>query len=178
MLKKIMLILIIAILLLQWQYHASANDCSSGLGLTNLSCAGSPDDFTISDTLRPANAPLTVYNRRAISALLSLHGDSMWIGYSAGGWAIPGGFGSPHMAGEAWITLDYSDGSQQWIWIVRDDLSPQVEYIWLFPYLFNKCDSNGQHCGQHPSGQFIVPRSQLHAVYCQIGAYGLCEETQ
>jgi hypothetical protein len=90
-------------------------------------------------------------------ALSVLPGDSVWIGYDAGGWGIPADIQG------AWLITQKprKGGMEVWIWH-----SEATGDYYLFPFVSMErfADKNGEHYGVHPCGGWRVDGEAFGAV--------------
>ncbi len=91
--------------------------------------------------------------------LTEIDGDSIWIGYDAGGWSVPN-----DIVG-AWKITGDNGNSEIWVWQSENEYA-----YYVFPFANTElfADGNGNHYGMHPCGGWQITRSDLNLLIIDI----------
>lgn len=95
-----------------------------------------------------------------IDALLNLDAShSFWIGYAAGGFAMPS-----DAADVLRLTLTTADGGERWFDVLYSEATPGVYYALPFANTTAYADTSGQHFGTHPCAAILMTAAEYHAL--------------
>ena len=116
---------------------------SAAYGEPILDCLGDVSDLDrVTVQVHARNRPLT---STQLEALAAVDGESIWIGYAAGGWDYPPGF--KEMTFTRYWVFGKRDG--EWFWVML-----YIGAEWSYGFTFSNtevyADANGEHLGQHP----------------------------
>jgi len=117
-----------------------------------LDCVADADNLTLQAWQRAY--PSFDIDTEQWQTLTRIEGNSVWVGYSDGGWNVPA-----DVIG-AWQIEGDIDNSPVSIWIWS---SEQTGAYYIFPFADTSlfADSNGQHYGMHPCGGWRVDHSDF-----------------
>lgn len=99
---------------------------------------------------------------RLITAAMALQGESIWVGYDAGGWSWPDDV-ELYVA----VELHWRNRHNTWLYVYVSRTTPDVHYVQVFKDMRRFADANGDHMGEHPCGGYAVPVEMIERVYAE-----------